>query len=56
MTLNFIPKQLRPWIADICHRHSAPVEAVAAPMLVMLGAAVGARASIQNPCRRYAVD
>lgn len=38
---DMIPRPLRPWIVDISERSCVPLEFVAAPALVALGAAIG---------------
>ena len=41
LTPDFLPAPLRPWLADVADRVSIPLEFVAAPAIVALGAIVG---------------
>jgi hypothetical protein len=44
---NLIPEPLRPWIVDVAERACQPLEYVAAPALVALGATIGRQVGIR---------
>ena len=47
ITVEMMPKELRPWLADIAERMSVPLDFVAIPALVMLGSLIGRKVLVR---------
>ena len=51
----FLPESVAPWVADIAERMQCPVDFVAVPAIVALGATIGRRV-LSSPATSYRLD